>query len=109
LNTGFRYWDLFGSVGLHSTPPFINDSYRLRDWLLAIPEGQQPRLWLDTGKLDWYLKITTDFEALLVAQNVPHEWYLFNGTHDEAYWSAHVGDYLSWYSLPWQERFPYLP
>ena len=31
----------------------------------------------------------------------PHEWYLFNGTHDEAYWSAHVEDYLEWYTRPW--------
>lgn len=109
LNTGFRYWELFGAIGLHSTPPFLNDPYRLTDWLRAIPDGQLPRLWLDTGKLDWYLKITTEFEGLLVNNNVPHEWYLFNGTHDEAYWAAHVDEYLAWYSAPWQERFPNLP
>lgn len=109
LNTGFTYWELFDSIGLHSTPPFLNDGYRLSDWLRDIPEGQLPRLWLDTGKQDWWLKYTVDFEDLLVRLNVPHEWYLFNGTHDEVYWSAHVGDYLAWYTAPWLDRFPKLP
>jgi hypothetical protein len=38
-----------------------------------------------------------------VQLNVPHEWYLFNGRHEEAYWSAHVQEYMEWYSRPWQE------
>ena len=39
----------------------------------------------------------------MVENGVPHEWYLFNGTHEEAYWSAHVNDCLTWYVQPWKE------
>jgi enterochelin esterase-like enzyme len=109
LNTGFDYWELFSAVGLHSTPPFITGSYRVHQWMKQIPADQLPRLWLDTGRTDWYIKYTTDLEAWLTAEGMPHEWTLYDGTHDEAYWSSHVGDYLVWYTQPWKERFPILP
>jgi enterochelin esterase-like enzyme len=105
LNTGFDYWQSFSAVGLHSTPPFVG-AYRVRQWVLTIPTDQLPRLWLDTGRQDWYIQYTTEFEAILSAENVPHEWTLFDGTHDEAYWSSHVHDYLTWYTQPWKDSFP---
>lgn len=100
---GFIHWELFGAIGLHSTPPFIGDPNRLPEWLRQIPADQVPRVYMDTGRKDWYLKPTSQLEELLVQYGVPHEWYLFNGTHDEAYWSAHVADYLAWYARPWQK------
>lgn len=103
LRLGFTHWELFGSVGLHSTPPFIGDPEQFVGWVRAIPEGKLPRLYLDTGRRDAFLSMTSEFEALLVAMNVPHEWYLNNGLHDEAYWSAHVKDYLTWYGAGWND------
>ena len=100
---GFIHWELFGTIGLHSTPPFIGDPNRLPEWLRQIPADQIPRVYMDTGRKDWYLKPTSQLEELLVQYGVPHEWYLFNGTHDEAYWSAHVADYLAWYARPWEK------
>jgi enterochelin esterase-like enzyme len=101
LHFGFTRWDLFSAVGLHSTPPFIGDPNRFPGWLKAIPPDQIPRIYMDTGRHDYYLAPTTEFEALLVQLQVPHEWYLFTGTHNEEYWSAHVGDYLRWYTASW--------
>jgi enterochelin esterase-like enzyme len=106
LHLGFTRWELFGSVGLHSTPPFIGDPGRFPGWLREIPPDQLPRLYLDTGHRDWWIRPTTEFEALLVQMNVPHEWNLFEGTHDEVYWSANVRDYLEWYTLPWHVPSP---
>ena len=57
---------------------------------------------MDTGKRDYFIDITQQFEKLLVRFNVAHEWTLFDGTHDEEYWSAHVADYLAWYTQPWK-------
>ena len=102
LRLGFIHWDIFGAIGLHSTPPFIGDPNRLPAWLSEIPPDQLPRVYMDTGKRDWYINSTSEFESLLVRYAVPHEWYLFNGTHEEAYWSAHVPDYLAWYTQAWQ-------
>lgn len=103
LNLGLTHWELFGAIGLHSTPPFLGDPRKLPAWLEQIPPGQLPRMYLDTGKRDWYIIQTTSFEQLLVEYGVPHEWYLFNGTHEEAYWAAHVADYLAWYTRPWND------
>lgn len=103
LRLGFLHWDLFGAVGLHSTPPFIGDPEKFPLWLREIPADQVPRIYIDTGRGDAYLVSTTRFENLLVQLNVPHEWYLFNGRHEEAYWSDHVADYLAWYTAPWNE------
>jgi enterochelin esterase-like enzyme len=106
LRLGFMHWEVFGSIGLHSTPPFTGDPNLLSSWLKQIPAEQLPRIYMDTGKRDWYLEQTSQFEHLLVTYAVPHEWYLFNGTHEEAYWSAHVLDYLAWYTQPWKNIGP---
>ena len=102
LHLGFTHWEIFGAIGLHSTPPFTGDPNRLAGWLKQIPADQVPRIYMDTGKRDRFLNETSQFEQLLVQYGVPHEWYLFNGTHEEAYWSAHVSDYLAWYTQPWK-------
>lgn len=104
LRLGFKHWELFGAIGLHSTPPFIGDPNQLPYWLREIPEGQLPRIWMDSGTLDWWIKPTREFEALLTHYQVPHEWNNYEGgTHEETYWSAHVHDYLLWYTAGWEE------
>jgi enterochelin esterase-like enzyme len=102
LHFGFSRWDLFGAIGMHSTPPFIGDPNRLPGWLREIPPDQLPRIYMDTGRHDYFIRSTSELEAQLMQLQVPHEWYLFNGTHNEEYWSAHVTDYLKWYTQPWQ-------
>jgi S-formylglutathione hydrolase FrmB len=58
---------------------------------------------MDAGSRDAWLSYTSAFEEELSRYGVPHEWYLFNGRHDESYWSAHVKDYLAWYALLWKD------
>jgi len=60
-----------------------------------------PRFWIDTGDSDRYRKSAKEFEELLTRRGVPHEWHLNEGAHEEAYWQAHLEDYLYWYALPW--------
>ncbi len=76
LHLGFTHWELFGSIGLHSTPPFVSSTNKLPTWLKQIPADQLPRIYMDTGKRDWYINATSQFEQLLVQYGVPHEWYL---------------------------------
>jgi enterochelin esterase-like enzyme len=103
LHLGFTRWELFGAVGMHSTPPFNTDPARFPAWLQAIPEDQLPRIYMDAGRSDPWLSMASAFEALLTQYAVPHEWYLMNGTHDETYWSSHVEDYLRWYAAGWKD------
>lgn len=105
LHLGLTQWRFFGEIGLHSTPPFQSDPTFVPIWLRDIPTGQRPRIYMDIGKNDPFLSYASQLDKLLTALNIPHEWNVFDGTHEEAYWSAHIVEYLEWYSQPWQDMF----
>jgi enterochelin esterase-like enzyme len=103
VHFGLKYWDQFGAIGAHSLPVFWSDVPEIKKWLREIPRELLPRIYLDLGDQD-RPEITQSavwFETLLTKEGIPHEWYLFTGYHDEAYWSAHVPQYLRWYAADW--------
>ncbi len=95
--------DLFGALGGHSPPVFIEEANKVAGWLDTIPEELMPRIWLDIGDRD--TKNIMDsafwFESLLDERDLPHDWHLFSGNHSEEYWSSHVELYLRWYAAEW--------
>lgn len=103
IHLGLSRWELFGAFGGHSPPVFWSDTRWVRSWLAAIPPESMPRIYLDIGEKDRETIMLSAlwFENLLNEEGIPHEWYLFSGRHDEAYWSAHVMDYLRWYAAGW--------
>lgn len=101
VHLGLSRWELFGAIGAHSLPVFRNDAVHIREWLDAIPLESMPRIYMDTGHRDYLIKSTTWFENLLNEKNIPHEWYLFPGYHEEEYWRSHVEQYLRWYTKEW--------
>ena len=94
---GLEHWQLFGAVGAHSLPPFMGMEKKLPGELAAIPAGQAPSFYLDIGWADRYRVPAVEYENLLNRAGLAHEWYLFEGQHDEDYWKAHVRGYLTWY------------
>jgi enterochelin esterase-like enzyme len=54
--------------------------------------------WIDTGRLDPWLRPARAIHEELDALGVPHEWQTPPGGHDAPYWSAHVEDYLRFYA-----------
>jgi enterochelin esterase-like enzyme len=109
VHLGLSRWDLFGAIGAHSLAIFGADvPYNVNRWLDSIPPDAYPRIYLDIADRDRQdVTATTEhFEALLTEKEIPHEWHLFNGYHDEAYWGAHVEDYLRWYTESWGEDRP---
>lgn len=101
VHLGLNYPNLFGAIGAHSLPVFWYDTSRLRGWLDAIPAESMPRIFMDTGEKDYLIRSTLWFEELLTEKNIPHEWYLYPGYHEEAYWESHVEQYLRWYTAEW--------
>ena len=95
--------ELFGAVGGHSPPIFVEDAPHIRGWLNDIPTELMPRIWLDIGERDQQVILESArwFGDILDDLNIPHEWHLFAGNHDEAYWSRHVELYLRWYAQLW--------
>ncbi|MFC1997959.1 alpha/beta hydrolase [Chloroflexota bacterium] len=99
---GLQHPEIFSAVGLHSTPIFSTDTNsEIKEWLQAIPTDEFPRLFLDIGQSDRWLNFTLIFEELLYSANIPHEWYLYPGFHEDDYWKAHLEQYIRWYALPW--------
>ncbi|NJD60665.1 MAG: hypothetical protein FIA98_14825 [Anaerolineae bacterium] len=100
---GLSHWELFGAVGVHSGFAFYSDVQPIYQWLNAIPEGMTPRIYMDIGNSD-RPEITEGarwLENLLTRFNIPHEWHMFVGEHEEEYWRLHVEDYLRWYTNEW--------
>lgn len=101
LHLGLTRSDLFGAIGAHAPVIFSTDGSHVEDWLAALPPDQMPRIYLDIDENDQDLAAIRLLEDMLTAANVPHEWHLFTGYHDEDYWSAHVEEYLRWYAVGW--------
>lgn len=94
-------WGVFGKVGLHSS---ALDDWEIGQWvatLKALPAEERPQLYLDSGVEDPDLSCGVKLEAALAKANIPHLWNMFAGSHDMAYWSAHLGIYLEWYAQGW--------
>jgi enterochelin esterase-like enzyme len=103
LHFGIAYWDVFGLAGGHSAAVFHSDAQQMRAFLDAIPPDSYPRIYLDIGDRDRpeIMRAILWFEALLNEKDIPHEWHLFTGYHNEAYWAAHMEQYLRWYTRDW--------
>lgn len=103
LHLGLSRWELFGAIGMHSGFAFHSDIHYVKEWLDAIPAGSTPRVYIDVGDNDRpdIKASATWFESLLNERNLPHEWHLFSGYHEEAYWGSHVEQYLRWYAQDW--------
>jgi enterochelin esterase-like enzyme len=103
IHLALKNWDLFGGVGGHSPPVFWSDVPYIKQWLAEIPEESMPRIWLDIGENDRpeIMESARWFENLLTQRNIPHEWFMFTGYHEEAYWQLHLEQYLRWYAQDW--------
>jgi enterochelin esterase-like enzyme len=104
LQLGLQRWDLFGTLGLHSLAAFADDRPYLENWLKAIPPNAWPNIFMDMGESDQELGFNSQFELMLIQLGIPHEWHLYPGAHDEAYWKAHVEEYLRWYAGVWADQ-----
>ncbi|NCP88351.1 MAG: hypothetical protein CO094_03960 [Anaerolineae bacterium CG_4_9_14_3_um_filter_57_17] len=104
LYLGSRHPDLFGFIGAHSPALFYADMgafpLRLRD----LPDGQKPLFYLDAGDNDPDLDLIQQVVTLIDSQNLEYEWHYNLGFHNEAYWSAHLADYLRWYGDNFRNR-----
>jgi enterochelin esterase-like enzyme len=103
IRIGTRHPESFGAIGGHSPSIFYADTQTLSVRLLKIPSDQMPRIWLDAGDSDSEYETVASFEQFLSKHNLPHEWHAYIGWHDEAYWSAHVEEYLRWYAEEWKQ------
>ena len=96
---GFTYPELFTAVGAHSTPLFYGQAAQIRQSVAAMSRpSAAPLLYVDVGDKDMYYANVAEFVSTLEELGVTYQYTEFTGKHDPVYWSAHVSDYLLWYS-----------
>jgi enterochelin esterase-like enzyme len=103
IRIGLAKWDFFGSIGAHSMPTFNGDIDSLPEWLNEVPYGEEPRIYLDTGRFDPEVKNAYRFEKVLNEKGITHEWHLNEGRHNEVYWEEQMETYLRWYAVGWEQ------
>ena len=101
LYLGVAHWELFGSIGAHSTAPFFGMDGWLSYYLGQMGKENFPRLFVDFGESDPLLAYMTEFQKKLNGYKLNYDFHLYPGNHTEAYWSAHVEEYLRWYWTSW--------
>jgi enterochelin esterase-like enzyme len=106
VHIGLSHPEIFSSIGAHSFPPFTGDPQATPHWLTETSPDEIPRVYIDIGIADGGMSLARQFEQILTAYNVPHEWHINNGEHNEAYWSAHVEEYIRWYASGWSQPDP---
>ncbi len=104
VRLGLLHWGLFGSIGAHSTPLFLGDLNRVPGWVEIIPASRTPRILMDIGDGDNNLADAEALRESLLDKDIPHEWRVYPGLHDEKYWKSHLGEYLKWYSAGWADQ-----
>jgi len=111
LEIAFRHPEAFVSVGGHSAA--LLDEYAKPDinpqFTALTSDLGDLRIYLDIGANDWVRANTLQLHDDMVAAGVSHEWALNEGVHEEAYWTAHLDEYLAWYTQPWQQTAQTLP
>ena len=103
VHIGLSRWDLFSKVGVHSGFVFLSDVQNVYLWLYNTPPDKIPLIYMDVGDSDRpeIANGSAWLEEFFTLHDVPHEWHMFSGEHEETYWQAHLEDYLRWYSMDW--------
>jgi enterochelin esterase-like enzyme len=98
MRTGLIYWQTYGAIGAHSFAPFRGDFNSVPFWIKAISPGMLPHIWIDVGDSDFIADAARVWKDRLDDYNVPNEWHVLDGYHNEKYWSRNVDVYLKWYA-----------
>jgi enterochelin esterase-like enzyme len=96
---------LFGIVGGHSavfTPENAIPQYNPLSLVITAKDIEPIRFWLDRGKDDWYGSGMELMVQTIKKRGLLLEYNVHPGTHNNAYWSAHIEGYLKFYTASWQ-------
>lgn len=97
-----RNFDVFGAVGAHSMGLMAGDWWQIQKHLQTHTVDEYPRIWVDRGEDDYLYEGTDFFVSVLEENDIPHEFHIWPGRHEAAYWQAHVAEYLAWYAEGWE-------
>ena len=106
LMIAFRHPDLFTAAAGHSSSLRLKTDPAPYNPLAAYADADlsQMRIWLDWGEDDFLWRGQTELDALLTQAVIPHQTTINPGGHNEAYWAAHLLEYLDWHTASWSTQ-----
>jgi enterochelin esterase-like enzyme len=112
LEIAFRHPELFGAVSGHSSQLDLATDSAVYNPLFtyAAADLSQLRIWLDWGEADFLRAGQEELARLLAGAGIEHETHMNPGGHNEAYWAAHLDEYLAWHAAGWpldREAYPF--
>jgi len=102
VDAALRNFELFGTMGAHSVGLLGGDSWQVAQLLNTYDTSAFPRIYMDRGENDFLAEYIDQFEAVLTASGITHEFVISPGAHDGNYWQAHVQEYMRWYMAGWE-------
>ena len=86
----------FGKLGGHSPALFNHDLKRMVEKIQTTWHGEA--IWIDVGQDDKEVGFLQALHDGLLAAKIDNQFVVHPGNHTEAYWKAHVAEYLEWYA-----------
>jgi enterochelin esterase-like enzyme len=105
IHLGLRYANLFGRVAADSPAIFYGDELNVLNYIRMVAKnGTGPALYLDIGSGDPQSQSVQWLQQMFTAYRLPYDYVTAPGGHDEAYWTAHLDDYLRFYAAAWRPQ-----
>lgn len=103
LEIAFRHTDLFSAVSGHSSHlRFETDEARYNPLATyARADLSHMRIWLDWGETDFLRPGQQQLHQSLADAGIIHQAFVNSGGHNDAYWLAHLAEYLNWHTAVW--------
>jgi enterochelin esterase-like enzyme len=103
LMIAFRHPDQFAAVSGHSSHLRLETDEAGYNPLATYAQADlsHMRIWLDWGETDFLRPGQQQLHDLLENAGIRHEAYVNPGGHNDAYWLAHLGQYLAWHGSSW--------
>jgi enterochelin esterase-like enzyme len=103
LEIAFLNSPLFSAVAGHSSHlRFETDPARYNPLsTYAQVDLSSTRIWLDRGETDFLRVGQNQLSEMLTAAGITHEYFVNSGGHNEAYWGAHMVEYVDWHTAVW--------
>lgn len=103
INLGFKNWELFSIIGLHSPAILWEDKSSLSGWIEDIPTESFPRLFLDVRDRDinYSKESVILLESIFSQHQLPYTLYEVEGYHNEDSWGNYIERYMRFYTLDW--------
>ena len=109
IHLGLRYPEVFGRVGGHSPAIMFEDDTNVLSYAITdAKRGVAPEIFIDVGDADAQRQSAFWLDQLLTSLSIGHTYIFRPGNHSEAYWTAHLSEYLLFYAHDWLHE-PYTP